>query len=49
MQYYLVYMEWYGMFSLLIPVYGALGSAIGTGLSYVMTIVYLKLFLRLSL
>ena len=32
---------------LLIPRYGALGSAMGTGLSYVMTIVYLKVFMRL--
>lgn len=32
---------------LLIPVFGALGSALGTGLSYVMTIVYLELFMML--
>ena len=32
---------------LLIPRFGALGSAIGTGLSYIMTIVYLNVFLRL--
>lgn len=32
--------------ALLIPVYGALGSAIGTAFSYAATVVYLKLFLR---
>lgn len=32
---------------LLIPIYGPLGSALGTGLSYIMTIVYLKIFLGL--
>jgi O-antigen/teichoic acid export membrane protein len=33
---------------LLIPLYGALGAAIGTGLSYVLTGVYLKTFIHLA-